>query len=218
MLVVAGFLRLYDFLYPPTPEAVAGAAGTSSSAVNSPLFGRANWLLPNGGEEEATIAPMRTYALVDLKTGADESTVGLRQYANDLGHALAPYSNPKLPSEALATMSAYEQATPESMLVLAEAKRGHEGVLADLLEVAVPTSIASYHLLLVNSVSRLDYLTGNMQLIETSPLIALTSARIFGGEVERLAKTLEALNGIFTTSRLKFSANDGPKIYLNVNR
>ncbi|GEM_PF-6691289 len=224
VLLVAGVLKLQAIFSPAdsSVDAAASEVATRAEGTVAANFGQADWTIATPENPDLSSTPqMKSYRETDLQVGADASPVAIRQYATDLKYALQPYSNPKLKSEVQATMDVYEVGTEgssDAVATLETSKSNHTVALAALLNTTVPQLFLPYHLALVNSVARMGYLTGNMQRVQIEPLLALTSARIFGPEAERFAKALQTINNALLLSGVQFSANDGMQIYINVSR
>ncbi|MBI5138834.1 MAG: hypothetical protein HZA95_03495 [Candidatus Vogelbacteria bacterium] len=222
VVVLAIVLKIYTWIFsgetlPPAEyKAVVGPVGTSTGLA----FNMANWQInpSTSSNEFSSVEPMKNFTDSDIKKTSDNGKTRIKMYATALKSALAPYSDPKQKSAPEILMKVYETNDPAELSKLLEAKNNHQTALNSLLAIEVPSDIARYHLVLINSVGRLHFLVNNMLKVGDKPVLALTSARIFGSEVNRFADALTVLNNVFYNKGLVFEEKDEVRIYLTATK
>ena len=114
-------------------------------------------------------------------------------------------------------MHEYENGDGAGLAILAERRDTHLRTTEALLGVTVPKSLAGYHLAIVNSTSRMNYLAENMLLVNENPLLALTSGRIFNTEGNRFIEHLTRMNGALASRGIRLEERVGATLYINAS-
>jgi len=86
---------------------------------------------------------------------------------------------------------------------------------AAIAKLSVPKSMTTYHLAVLNSTSRMQYLTENMLQVNENPLLALTSARMFGKEGAHFIEAMTVVNNSLANQGIFADEVAGKKLYVN---
>jgi len=226
MFVMAGFFWVEDLLFPEdkTEEALAGEPNSENNqvAINTrennivESFNVATWpMFDTEPADMKELPTLKSYSKADLVVYKTEGPAVTRQYAEDLKYALEPYSNPNMPSEVDALMYEYEQGDGEGIKSLQRQKEVHALATAAIAKLSVPKSMTTYHLAVLNSTSRMQYLTENMLQVNENPLLALTSARMFGKEGAHFIEAMTVVNNSLANQGIFADEVAGKKLYVN---
>ena len=128
----------------------------------------------------------------------------LRDYGNALGRALASHPAKGVPNEFQTITNAVKSKSAAQLRDLDPVITGYQGILQDFLRIAVPRSMVSAHIALLNSVEMVLEDVRGFKKTFSDPIIGLMSINKYPGDIESLKTAIQNMRDAFETQGIVF--------------
>lgn len=161
-------------------------------------------LLSEAINELSLTIEYKTYASKDVKT-IEDTPANIKAYADSL-RAIAQKYSPKQGENELAILnnSLENGENDEDATKLKNIADGYKKTLTAYAALKVPRSAASYHLALLNSVSKVGTNIEGFSRINTDSVFVLANVTPYSTNIEALAKAIDDLRNYFLAAKVNF--------------
>lgn len=145
-------------------------------------------------EKIKSSTPKKVFVIADIKISSDNSAAGMRKY---IAAIAAIYKKHPVEHNVLDTLKEFindgENIYAEALDKLEPVVKQTSIVISELVNMEVPSEIASLHLDLINALERLKENVANMQLYISDPVVAMGAMSQYEENNDILQSTLEKL-------------------------
>lgn len=160
-------------------------------------------------KQEGAKLTFTTYEVTDLNLVKTETDTTRKAYGNSLGTVYKKAVAAKLTVDDITTMKKFNETKDLSVLdTLTNKKVLLESIIKDLLAISVPYSAASYHLLVVNSISQYKSLVENMAMVRDDPIRAALSFNAYEETLRTMSSSFITMQNYFVIENITFTSNE----------
>jgi hypothetical protein len=160
-------------------------------------------------KQEGAKLTFTTYEVADLNLTKTETDATRKAYGNNLGTVYKKAVSAKLTVDDITTMKKFNETKDISVLdTLTNKKILLESIIKDLLAISVPYSAASYHLLVVNSISQYKSLVENMAMVRDDPIRAALSFNAYEETLRTMSSSFVTMQNYFVIENITFTSNE----------
>jgi len=156
------------------------------------------------GENIANPMLIDAYSEQDIKINSDDSLISQENYYLKAGNLFETYRNKGVGDELEATSaiaaSGSSASSPEMVTKLNTIASAYQEYAKKMVAIAVPKSLSSYHLDIINSSNNTGIAVKNMAKITDDPIIGFSGVAQYQKYSNELIKAVEDLEAILTSS------------------
>ncbi len=153
--------------------------------------------------QNITSSRPRLYTLSDITSSDATSNDALKKYAEDMGGVLKNNQIPMI-NEMIITTGALQANDPKILEKLDPIIHAYKKIIDGFLNTAVPNSLISKHLQLLNSASNVLYSIEGMRLSFIDPVEALNRSKDYLVYVKNLNDTMKQFSDFYSSHNIKF--------------
>lgn len=164
--------------------------------------------------EEAKKLAETPYSIKDLKIARSEDKTSIKTYGNAVASILGNLVTSATMMDTIGSVQTYIESKDEAALppLVAEYKR-IDAKLEKMLDLEVPLSASTYHLLAVNRLNSYRNLLYNLSQIANDPLRTSLSIEKYGTTVLSVVKIYENFSSYFSAKNIVFSGKDAGYVF-----
>lgn len=158
---------------------------------------------------EASKLTITTYSVSDLHVAATESKASLKLYGNAVAPLLLSALTQQMIADDLTAIKNFANTEDKNSLTgFIKNKNTADSALKKLLQISVPPSAITYHLLLINRIAAYENTLNDLSKIDTDSVRGLLAFQNYTDTVTLVLKMRSQLSNYFNIQNVVFSAQD----------
>lgn len=160
-------------------------------------------------EEEGAKLTFKEYGVVDLNLTKIETDTSRKAYINSLGITYKKTLASKINAGDITIIEEYNRNKNVSSLESLKTKKNAlDSIISDLVAIPVPYSGISYHLLLINSLSKYASILENISVADVDPVRAAIAYNSYLPSLQNIYMSFTSLQSYITVENITFTVND----------
>ena len=160
-------------------------------------------------EEEGAKLTFKEYGVVDLNLTKIETDTSRKAYINSLGITYKKTLASKINAGDITIIEEYNRNKNVSSLESLKTKKNAlDSIISDLVAIPVPYSGISYHLLLINSLSKYASILENISVADIDPVRAAIAYNSYLPSLQNIYMSFTSLQSYITVENITFTVND----------
>lgn len=180
---------------------------TSDSSSQAELIGQ---VLKNG----VVLSQPKVYMQKDILVSADSSAAAIRKYGNEMGAIFIKYHNSSVRNEMIIAKESVDQEDPEILKEIYPILASYKNILAALIKVSAPQSLAQNHLDFINALSILVFSAESMTKMDTDTLAGIQGSSVWLGGVTTLNKAFNGLKNSFAANGITYTKTETGSFFI----
>jgi len=158
----------------------------------------------------------RQYSDTDIHMGSSDDTAALRAYGNALGALMQNYAPTN--DDASLALAGLRHEDPNYVQELAANVTNYKIILAKLLAMPVPPSLAEYHLGLVNGASDMISIASAFQASETDPMRAISALSSYQNAYQLVLSNILYVDKAFIDAGISYGPGESGSALVNAEQ